>query len=234
MAERERILAAYEARKARDQHRPGFFGFEDPAHMSRVHERHWTSAGLLHRHGFHPLGDIPILDVGCGNGALLRQFVEWGARPELLAGIDLRPDVVGLASRLAPGMDLRCGSATELPWADGAFALVCQHTVFTSIFDQEMRRRVADEMVRVLRDGGAILWYDFRYDNPRNSDVRAVRKRQIHALFPELRIHLQQITLAPPIARRVPRPLLPVLYPLLGAIPFLRTHYLGLFLKVSR
>ena len=128
-------------------------------------------------------------------------------------------------------MDLRCGSATQLPWPDRSFDLVCQHTMFTSILDRGMREQAAAEMTRVLREGGGILWYDFAYDNPRNPDVRGVAKREIQILFPQLAIHLQRVTLAPPIARRLPRPLLPMLHPLLGAIPFLRTHYLGLFLK---
>ena len=231
MDERERILAAYEARHTREQQRPGFFGFDDPSHVSRVHERLWATLQLLHRHGFHPLHDVAILDVGCGNGNLLRQFVDWGARQERLAGIDLRSDAVAHASRLAPAMDLRGGSATQLPWPDGSFDLVCQHTMFTSMLDRGMREQAAAEMTRVLRDGGGILWYDFVYDNPRNPDVRGVGQREIRTLFPQLVIHLQRVTLAPPIARRLPRPLLSILHPLLGAIPFLRTHYLGLFLK---
>jgi len=69
------------------------------------------------------------------------------------------------------------------------------------------------------------------YDNPRNPDVRGVRAGEIRSLFPGFEIHLRRITLAPFIARRLPESLLPVLYPLLAAIPLLRTHYLGLLVK---
>jgi hypothetical protein len=82
-------------------------------------------------------------------------------------------------------------------------------------------------MLRVLTQGGAVLWYDFMYDNPRNPDVRGVRRREIAALFPGFSLDLVRITLAPPIARRIPVPLLPICYPLLAAFPVLRTHYLG-------
>ena len=53
----------------------------------------------------------------------------------------------------------------------------------------------------------------------------------MRALFPGYRIELRRITLAPFLARRIPEPLLPLLYPLLGAVPLLRTHYLGLLVK---
>jgi len=199
---------------------------------------HRRGLTLLHQRVLSPHlpadRSAPILDVGCGEGILLRQFVEWGATPASLAGVDLRPDAMERASQLAPGTDLRCCSATELPWPDETFALVCQHTMFTSILDERMRRQAAAEMARVLRPGGAILWYDFAYDNPSNRDVRRVTRNEIYALFPQLEIHLQRITLAPPIVRRFPAALLPILHPLLGTVPFLRTHFLGLFLKPRR
>ena len=42
---------------------------------------------------------------------------------------------------------------------------------------------------------------------------------------------LTRITLAPPVARRIPAPLLPLLYPALAALPFLRTHCLGVLVS---
>ena len=78
-----------------------------------------------------------------------------------------------------------------------------------------------------------MLWYDFAYDNPRNPDVRGVRASEVRSLFDGLDVHLRRITLAPPIARRIPDLLLPVFYPLLSAVPLLRTHYLGLLTKTK-
>ncbi len=130
-------------------------------------------------------------------------------------------------------MDVRAGSAAALPWRDGSFDLVLQQTVFTSILDGQMRRTVAAEMTRVLRPGGAVLWYDFVYDNPDNPDVRGAPAREVRGLFPGFAADLVRITLAPPIARRIPAAALPLLYPLLAALPFLRTHRLGLLVKPS-
>jgi ubiquinone/menaquinone biosynthesis C-methylase UbiE len=172
-----------------------------------------------------------ILDLGCGEGNQLRQFVQWGATPANLAGIDLRENAVRRAAELAPGMDVRAGSAAALPWADASFDVVCQHTVFTSILDGAVRRNVAAEMTRVLRPGGAVLWYDFVYDNPSNPDVRGVPMREVRALFSGFAADLRRVTLAPPIARRLPVGALALLYPLLAALPFFRTHCLGVLVK---
>jgi hypothetical protein len=61
-------------------------------------------------------------------------------------------------------------------------------------------------MLRVLRPGGRILWYDFFRNNPTNPNVRGVGAAEIRALFPGRRIELRRVTLAPPLAgwRRSP------------------------------
>lgn len=229
--EDERIIQAYQRRGERVLYIGSFFGYESLAHLIRMQERHRETLRLLAAHGFHPLENMRILDVGCGDGNMLRQLLQWGVSPQLLAGIELRSEPVEKALHLNPNLDIRCGSATKLPWPDAAFDLACQHTVFTSILDSLMRQQIAAEMARIIRPGGAILWYDFIYDNPHNPDVRGVKAKEIKKLFPEFKQYLHRITLAPFVARRLPESLLSVLYPLLSAIPLLRTHYLGLLIK---
>ena len=126
---------------------------------------------------------------------------------------------------------LQCANAEQLGFPDTSFDLVLLFTVFSSILNEQMSCNVAYEVSRVLRPGGAVLWYDFRYNNPRNPNVRGMTKRYIETLFPGLHMRLHTITLLPPLARRLGR-LTPVLYPVLAAIPPLRTHYLGVLVKL--
>jgi SAM-dependent methyltransferase len=228
-----RIFNAYQQMGERLQEEKHFFTYRDCFHLFRLHERYWKTLSMLNRAGISSLVGLRILDVGCGDANMLRQFMQWGALPEDLAGIELRPEPVQKALMINPNLDVRQGSAVELPWPDETFDLICQNTVFTSILDSEMKKQIATEMVRTLRTGGAILWYDFIYNNPGNSEVRGIGASEIHTLFPKLKCHLHRITLAPPLARRIPKSLLPVLYPMLAALPFLRTHYLGMLQKTN-
>jgi len=222
--ENKRILDVYQKRDERARNKEIFFGYENLAHLFRAHQRYRATLLLLKSQKFHPLSSFRILDVGCGNGNMLRQFLQWEARPENLAGIELRPEQVNYALSLNPNLDIRCGSATELPWPDDAFDLVCQHTVFTSILDQEIKTEIASEMLRVVNGHGMILWYDF-WLNPTNPQTRGIRPGEIKRLFPNCRYEFHRITLAPPIARRIV-PISWMLALFLENLKIFNTHYL--------
>ena len=196
----------------------------DPANLLLVQERERAVAVLLRCYGLVPLGEKRVLEVGCGTGGELRRFVGYGARPCNLHGIDLLPGYVESGKETSPTLHLVCGSADNLPYPDAWFDLVMQFTMFTSILDDAVRRRAAEEMLRVLKPSGVILWYDF-WVNPINPDVRAIGLREIRALFPGCRLDARRVTLAPPLARRLARRLWWACE-LLGALPCLRTHYL--------
>ena len=174
-----------------------------------------------------PLTGLKILDVGCGYGHFLGLLRTLGAAPSDLHGVDLLPERIELARARHPDLDFVIGNGEELPYPHGAFDLVLLFSVLTSILDPRVQANLAAEARRMLRPGGAILWYDLRYDNPWNPHVRGLRRREITRLFPDLIPALQTTTLLPPLARRL-GPFTPVLYPLLARIPLLRTHQLGL------
>ena len=225
-----RIISEYKRRER--ELPPDYYGWQRPAnlflHLSTVAAcvRELTRARLF------PLTGLRVLDVGCGRGSWLLEFCQWGAFPEDLAGIDLDDNRIAEARRYLPTADLRVGDARHLPWPDARFDLVTQFMVFTSILHQGVKRKIASEMRRVLKPGGVILWYDFRYDNPRNPHVRGIGAREIRSLFPGCTVRLRRVTLAPPIARRLVPFSWTVAY-LVEKLPLLRTHYLGVIYKSS-
>jgi SAM-dependent methyltransferase len=183
----------------------------------------------LDRHGLTSLGEYRILDVGCGGGGFLRRLVSWGADPKHLAGVDLLADRVEAARRVEPCLDVRQADASDLPFEDASFDLVCQLTVFTSILDDGMRRAVAREMARVLRPGGVVVSYDFRVTRDRRN-TRPLRAAELVALFPGFTMDARRVTLIPPLARALAGRSW-ILCELLEAIPLLRTHELVLLGK---
>lgn len=199
----------------------------NPGNQAILAERRQTMAQVLQTHGLLPLTSHRILEVGCGSGNVLASLQTWGATAENLYGIDLLPDRIAAAQQKYPNLNFRCANAEQLPFPNNYFDLILVFTVFSSILDAQMSSHVAAATMRVLAPHGAILWYDFRYNNPRNPHVHGMRRHDIARLFPKLQQELTAVTLLPPLARRLGR-LTPLLYPLLRIVPALRTHYLGL------
>jgi ubiquinone/menaquinone biosynthesis C-methylase UbiE len=195
-----------------------------------MRERIHAMGKVLSEVGYVPLTERRVLEVGCGSGKVLAMLLRWGASPDKLYGIDLVPERIEDAKQRFPEINFLLANAENLNFPDGSFDLVLQFTVFTAILDDEMAHNVAAEICRVLKPGGALLWYDFRYNNPWNRNVRGMTKEAIRALFPAFDLHLHTVTLLPPLARRLHRTT-SILYPVLARIPFLRTHYVGLLLK---
>jgi ubiquinone/menaquinone biosynthesis C-methylase UbiE len=199
--ERQRILEEYQ-RRARELD-PDLYSDTRPVNLFLHQGQQRALLEALERSGLLPLRTKRILEIGCGTGRWLRAFGVFGAESANLAGIDLDGARVEDARRKASAADLRIGDATQLPWPDGTFDIVFQSLVFTSILDAATRKAVAGEMQRMLRRGGAILWYDFRYNNPANTSVRKVTASEIRELFPDHDVELSRVSLAPPIARRL-------------------------------
>ncbi len=105
-----------------------------------------------------------------------------------------------------------------------------QFIAFTSIIDYEMKNNIAQEMLRVLKSDGIIIWYDYYMNNPRNADVKGVKKKEIYELFPNCDIYLKRITLAPPITRAIATYSWLACY-LLERLKVLNTHYIGVVKK---
>jgi SAM-dependent methyltransferase len=202
----------------------------NPGNEEIVRERNREILTLLNIAGYLPLSDRRILDVGCGAGATLAMFEQWGAKPENLFGVDLLSERIRSGKERYPEFSFLQANAESLPFADSSFDLVLLFTVFTSVLEPRMRANIAHEIDRVLRPNSAIVWYDFRFNNPFNSNVRGVTKEGILQLFPHFDLRVQSITLLPPLARRMGC-LNRFFYPALAKVPFLQTHYLGLLIK---
>lgn len=234
-AEEQRIRRVYAERAERDE--DARYALWQPSALRVRAAQLDHLACALADESLSPLGDRHILEIGCGTGQWLVDLETMGARRENLAAVEIDRARLAVARRrlaavrdesgalISAGADLREASAAQLPWEAGTFDIVLQSTVFTSILDRALQQAIAQEMMRVTRPDGCIVWYDFRFDNPWNKDVRGVGKAQIEALFPGWRAHYRSVTLAPPLGRRVAA-LSATLARALEGLRVLNTHYL--------
>jgi SAM-dependent methyltransferase len=141
-----------------------------------------------------------------------------------LTGIELLPERAAAARAVLPGgVQLIEGDACAAPVADASQQAVLAFTVFSSLLDPAYRQQFARTLWRWVAPGGGVLVYDFVVNNPHNPDVRKVPPAELRTLFPDARLHALRLTLAPPLARRMPAALIT---PAARLAPFLRTHRL--------
>lgn len=231
MDELKRIRAEY-ARRSRDPRLQGRYSLARPDVLFTMQVRERAILQMLNQAGFTPLSRFDVLEVGCGEGGVLLDLLRWGADPTQLNACDLLPDRTGQARlRLPAATWLAVADGGALPYPAARFDLVVSFTVFTSVLDEELRRRMAREMWRVLRMGGGVLWYDFRFQG-RNSAVRAIHPREVRMLFPQGAFAHRRVTLAPPITRRLAAWGW-LACEALARLPWLRTHDLILIRKTE-
>jgi ubiquinone/menaquinone biosynthesis C-methylase UbiE len=104
--------------------------------------------------------DGDLLDVGTGPGWLLVEIAR--SRPDLrLTGIDPSADMTAIAGRnVGNRATLHVAGAESLPFPDDSFDVVVSSF---SLHHWENPATAVSEFRRVLRDGGRVNLYDFRF-----------------------------------------------------------------------
>src|SRR5262245_49009303 len=90
-----------------------------------------------------------LLEVGCGTGLLLERLAKV---TKTARGIDLSPGMLERARDR--GLDVRQGSAVDLPYPDASFDVTCSFKVLAHV---EAIDRALSEMIRVTRPNGVVL-----------------------------------------------------------------------------
>ena len=118
-----------------------------------------------------------LLDVGCGSGLALVLAAQRGAVP---SGLDISPDLLGIARDRLPDADLREGDMEFLPLADSAFDAVLGVNPFQFAGDP---RRALREAARVVRPGGRVVASLFA--EPERSEGTVVHEAMSALIPPE-------------------------------------------------
>lgn len=225
MREIDRIRKVYQAYDESGEWAQRWSIFNPMAHFMKVQKEKQVLRILREQ----PLAKMKVLDLGCGTGKTLGELVTYGVEPSNLFGLDLMMERLKTAQRLNPLSHLVQADATMLPFADGSFDLILQFTMFSSVLDESIQQAIAAEMLRVLKTGGFILWYDLKSEKPR-PHLRGISARRIKHLFPKCDFEFRSATLRFSIAALVIR-FSWILAELIEKVPFFRTHYLGIIRK---
>jgi ubiquinone/menaquinone biosynthesis C-methylase UbiE len=205
------------------------YSFFNPAYLFMIQQRQRSLLRSLSNSGINKLSDKKILEVGCGNGRALVEYLLLGAQAKNTFGIDLLVDRVRQAQQILPGSGIGCADGQNLPFPNQYFDLILQYTAFSSILNEQIRALMATEMLRTMRNDGIIVWYDF-WINPTNPHTKGIRPAEIRSLFPNCSYEFHKITLAPPISRQVAQ-FSWILVQLMESIKIFNSHYLVLIKK---
>jgi ubiquinone/menaquinone biosynthesis C-methylase UbiE len=108
-----------------------------------------------------------ILDIGCGTGTLVVKLKQQHPSAQVV-GIDPDPKALRRArikaTRAAASVQLDAGFADELPYEEKSFDRVFSSFMFHHLNEQE-RKKMLREVLRVLRAGGSFHLLDFVMDN---------------------------------------------------------------------
>ena len=108
------------------------------------------------------------MDIGCGNGLLVREFALAVGAEGRAAGLDMSDEQLAVARRNCadlPAAEFVAGDATSMEFADAAFDGVASVNTLEYISDTGA---ALDEIRRVLKPGGraaliSVLWDHFRF-----------------------------------------------------------------------
>jgi len=228
MNDLDRLKATYKARELTDINKQRYSLF-NPSHLFAIQQRQRDLIALLKQSGCEDLANKKILELGCGTGSVLLEMLTLGVKPASLFGVDLLFDRLQNAVKQLPTAGFGCADGQDLPYQSETFDVVMQFTAFSSVLDGVIRQKMADEMCRVLKPKGIIIWYDFWW-NPINAETHGIQRAEIKALFHGYSFTIRKVTLAPPIARMI----VPISWPLgytLESLKIFNSHYLILMRK---
>src|SRR5262245_15551312 len=101
--------------------------------------------------------DKRVLEVGCGNGWILREIARRVSSSGRAVGLDGSAALLAIARQQAESegvdVELQEGDARELPFSDGEFDVALAPLVLLHVPDAD---RVVPELVRVVRPGGRV------------------------------------------------------------------------------
>lgn len=223
-----KIVQRYNFRAKKDK--ANYYNIATPSCRISACEKNEYFIRILYENFGYDFVDKKYLEVGCGTGTNLANFISWGICPENLSGNDVfEPSICCARQRLPQSVKLQHGNFLDCLYDCKSFDVILFSTVLSSILDEKFQIECLNRSYDLLKKDGIVLLYDFKYDNPWNRDVRGIKLKKI--TIPQTRwscSKFNNITLCPPLARKLEK--LPFLIKALTFLKVFNTHIVG-FLK---
>jgi SAM-dependent methyltransferase len=131
----------------------------------------------------------PLLEVAIGTGYPVADYLQKAGFD--VHGIDISPALIERCKQLNPQIDAKVGDAENLAFANETFG--CTYSFHSSWYFPDLTR-VIDEMLRVTRPGGLVLFDIQNRDNPVISADFDRRKAQVRrGLLPRAQLHARNV-----------------------------------------
>ncbi|MDR1485908.1 MAG: bifunctional demethylmenaquinone methyltransferase/2-methoxy-6-polyprenyl-1,4-benzoquinol methylase UbiE [Planctomycetaceae bacterium] len=124
-----------------------------------------------------------MLDVCCGTGDLIREFMRQNNSDGEFNGIDFSEAMIEIARKKLPAISNRLivGDATELPFDDGTFNVVSCAFGLRNICEME---RGLSEMIRVCKQNGMVAILEFAM--PKNYLIKYPYQLYFKCILPRI------------------------------------------------
>ncbi len=106
--------------------------------------------------------DHNILEIGFGHGKNLLALEKHGHQN--LFGIDISKNAIELLKRQSSKITVELNNGHDIPFDDDFFDKILLFGVFSSISNCKIRNRLINDMKRVIKKGGVIIFVDYIFD----------------------------------------------------------------------
>lgn len=160
---------------------------DDPVALLRAESKAMFPWVLENIQDHFPLGDIEILDLGCGAGFLSNSLA---LRDYKVTGIDLSPQSLDVAAKhdSTKSVTYKVADAYQLPFSNESFEVV---TAMDFLEHVEHPEKVIAEISRVLKPGGIFIFHTFN----RNPMSNLIAIKLVEKLIKKTPKHMHNVKL---------------------------------------
>ena len=153
---------SYQKRDSSEKYSQRTSIFENESLFFQNHFLEMELFTFLRKSSIRSLGNCRILDIGGGIGDKAKLFFKWNNPIHRYHSVDLAKHRTHIGKRTIPDCNFITCNGAFLPYKKNTFDIVLIAMCFDSVFDEKVRVGIARESIRVLKDNGVILFYDYR------------------------------------------------------------------------